>query len=240
MKPQPACQAILQALQAAIVPGRAEASARYFRTGPGDYSEGDIFWGITVPAQRQIVRRFAGQTGLDDWTWLTAQPIHEVRLTGFLLVVQAYKAAPKAQKPAVAQWLLDHMDGLNNWDLVDSTVAYVLAPHFLDHGGDNILDTWAKADNLWLNRCAIITTAGYIRHGHFQRTFDLADQLKNHPHDLIHKAVGWMLREVGNRDRAAEEAWLASRYKTLPRTLLRYAIEKFPESRRQDYLKGLI
>ncbi len=139
------------------------------------------------------------------------------------------------------QLYLDNLDSVNNWDLVDSSAHYILGPWMLAAPQQRqLLYKLARSQNLWQQRIAIMATFAFLRAGEFEDTFKIADLLLDHPHDLIHKAVGWMLREVGNRDRAAEEEFLKPRYKTMPRTMLRYAIEKFPEQLRQSYLKGCI
>ena len=215
----------------------ADHSARFFKTGPGEYGEGDRFHGIRVPRVRELVREFRHLPDRSVLALLRSS-MHEERLFGVLSLVQRYQAANDDRRGAhVARHYLENLDFVNNWDLVDSSAHKILGPELA--GGDrSLLVRLARSDDLWRRRVAIMSTLHFINHDDFDDTFAIADLLLTDEHDLIHKAVGWMLREVGNRDRAAEEAFLADRYRTMPRTMLRYAIEKFPESRRKAYLKG--
>lgn len=211
---------------------------RFFKTGKGEYGEGDVFIGVTVPHMRLIAKKYVMMTE-DDIAKLLKSPIHECRLTGLLILVRRYEKANKKDKKKIVMFYVKHIDRVNNWDLVDSSASYILGAELF--GGDTkILDRFAKSRDLWKQRIAIIATHYFIRRNKFDDTFRIAKILLNHPHDLIHKAVGWMLREVGNRDRKAEEEFLRTRYKIMPRTMLRYAIEKFPESKRKAYLYGKI
>lgn len=219
-------------------PEKAAFYPRFFRAEPGGYGEGDRFLGVTVPKQRRVARQARGLAP-GQIRKLLADPFHECRLTGLLILVDRYERADDAGKDEAAALYLDSLDQVNNWDLVDSSAHKILGPH-LREGDRTLLYDLARSGDLWRQRVAVIATFAYIATGDFADTFALADLLLGHPHDLIHKAVGWAIREVGNRDREAMEAFLAPRYERMPRTMLRYAIEKLPEERRQDYLKGRI
>jgi 3-methyladenine DNA glycosylase AlkD len=218
---------------------KAAILARYFRALPGGYGEGDLFLGINVPQQRTVAKQFKG-LGLADLVPLIKSPYHEMRLTAVFILVGIYNAAKgEADKKVAVDFYLEHISSINNWDLVDSSAPHILGA-WLFEKEKTLLYDFAISGDLWLQRIAIISTHYFIKKGHFEDTFALAALLQNHQHDLIHKAVGWMIREVGNRDQPAAEEFLCSRYKQMPRTMLRYAIEKFPPIRRGQYLKGEI
>lgn len=219
-------------------PERAKVSAWFFKTGKGQYGEGDQFLGIPVPIQRKVAKRYV-HLPLSDIQKLLASPIHEFRLVGVhTLVYQFEKADSKTQK-RIYTFYSKNAKRINNWDLVDSSAPYIVGSYLL-HSPRNILYRFAKSKNLWEKRIAIIATAQFIKHNQFEDTFKIAEMLIIDSHDLIHKAVGWMLREVGNKNQLAEEKFLKKHYAQMPRTMLRYAIEKFPEKRRKQYLHGTI
>mgnify|MGYP001627399719 CR=1 FL=1 len=220
-------------------PEKAAILSRYFKAIPGGYGEGDLFLGISVPRQRAIAKQFKG-VGLGDLVPLIQSPFHELRLTAVFILVGNYNAAKNdSAKKVVVDFYLEHISHINNWDLVDSSAPYILGA-WLFEKEKTFLYHLAKSGNLWLQRIAIISTQYFIRKEKYEDTFAIGDILLHHPHDLIHKAVGWMLREVANRDQSAAEEFLCSRYKQMPRTMLRYAIEKFSPSRRNQYLKGMV
>ena len=217
-------------------PVRAKNLAWYFKSGPGDYGEGDQFRGIRVPTLRTLVRRYP-DLPLADATALLASPWHEDRLLALLILVDQYRRGDIAARQAIFDLYLAHTDRINNWDLVDLSAPNIVGRHLC--GGDTgLLTTLAQSASLWGRRIAILATFHFIDQGRLDEPLRIGDLLCYDKHDLIHKAVGWMLREVGKRDLAAEEAFLLPRYKTMPRTMLRYAIEKFPPARRQAYLAG--
>ncbi|MCF7948155.1 MAG: DNA alkylation repair protein [Spirochaetia bacterium] len=223
-------------------PDKARHHQGFFKTGPGGYGEGDMFIGVSLPAQRRIAKKYR-DTPAGDLAQLLCSEIHEQRSVALLIMVEAakLKSCSDERRREFRRLYLDHMDYVNNWDLVDISAHYILGPWMLAEPEQRmLLYKLARSENLWHQRIAIITTFAFIRAGEFKDTFNIAELLLDHPHDLIHKAVGWMLREVGNRDRKTEEQFLNPRYNTMPRTMLRYAIEKFPEKQRQDYLKGRI
>ena len=219
-------------------PEKAAFYPRFFKTGQGEYGEGDRFLGVTVPHQRRVARKFR-ELPLKEIAKLLDDRRHECRLTGLLILVEQYERGDDTARAKVAQFYLDKLDRVNNWDLVDLSAHKILGPH-LEHSNRKLLDELAATDHLWRQRVAIISTFHYIRQDDFRDTKRIAQSLINHEHDLIHKAVGWMLREMGKRDRGELERFLQRRYKKMPRTMLRYAIEKFPERQRKKYLEGKV
>lgn len=217
-------------------PDHARVLQGYFRTGPGEYGEGDRFLGIRIPALRKLVREYRGVT-LDEMAALLRSEWHEARLLALLLMADAYARGGAAVREAIYRLYLASTRYVNNWDLVDSSAPHIVGAH-LAEGDRAVLDDLARSESLWERRIAILATQHLIRRGDFEPTLRIAEMLVADRHDLIHKAVGWMLREVGDRDRAAEEAFLVRHHRTMPRTMLRYAIEKFPPDLRQRYLKG--
>ncbi|MBU0981143.1 DNA alkylation repair protein [Patescibacteria group bacterium] len=215
-------------------PVRAGHSARFFKTGPGQYGEGDKFVGLKVPEQRILAKKYRNLQ-LPDLKKLINSSVHEQRLTAVFILVDRYKKSKNKQLEV--EFYLENLAGINNWDLVDSSAHKILGDFLLDKDRD-ILYRLAKSNNLWQKRIAMISTFAFIPKKDFKDALKIAEILLHDDHDLIHKAVGWTLREVGNRDRAAEEEFLKKHYKSMPRTALRYAIEKFPEELRQKYLKG--
>lgn len=217
---------------------RAANGPRYFKAGPGDYAEGDQFLGVANPDLRKLSKQFWAEVRADELAQLLLDSIHEVRLLAvFMLVEKFNKTKPVAAKEQWVNLYLKCVEGINNWDLVDSS-AHLILGRWLEDKPRDLLYEFALTDHLWKQRIAMIATAWYIRKGDFADALKIAEILMHHTHDLIHKAVGWMLREIGNRDFKTEEAFLKQHYKTMPRTALRYAIEKFPEDLRKAYLHG--
>jgi len=211
---------------------------RFFKTGPGQYGEGDIFWGIKVPYTRELVKKFKLMP-LSEIALLIADPVHEVRMAGGFLLVEFYKRSDEKGKNECYDFYISHAPCFNNWDLVDMTSHHIVGGWLLDKDRAPLYKL-AASDNLWEQRISIISTFALIRQKDFNDSLALSKILLNHQHDLIQKAVGWMLREVGNRNPIAEIEFLLEneRYKQMPRTMLRYAIEKFPEKQRLAFLKG--
>ena len=211
----------------------------FFKTSPGQYGEGDVFIGVTVPEIRKLSKKYK-ELPLSDLKKLIGSKIHEERMLSlYILRIQNEKTTDPAQKEKFVKFYLENRKGINNWDLVDTSTHYILGDYLLERDKD-ILYKFAKSKNLWERRMAAIATFAFIREKEFEDSLKIADILLNDEHDLIHKAVGWMLREIGNRDLPTEEKFLKPRYKKMPRTMLRYAIEKFPEPKRKAYLKGEI
>lgn len=221
-------------------PSQVEGLMRFFKTGPGQYGEGDKFLGIKVPETRAVVKETWRKTTFADLEACLVSEFHEVRLAALLTLVELFSHArkdPERQRQCVDIYL-SHTDFINNWDLVDLSCYPLLGVWLLDKDRSLLYCLAREGRTLWEQRIGIVSTMQFIRHGQLADTFAIADILLHHPHDLIHKAVGWLLREAGKRDKAALEAFLRPRYHTMPRTMLRYAIEKFPEEERQEYLAG--
>lgn len=226
--------------------------SRFFKTGKGEYGEGDKFLGIKVPQTRLVVKQAKLQVPISEIDKLIYSEWHEVRLCGFLLLIEEMNAAlPKGKQPFITnaeqreqiiRFYLQHAKQANNWDLVDLSAPRILGNYLLFLKSDGvmpkraILDQLANSDNLWEQRIAIVTNWMLIRQGQYDDTFRISTMLLQHPHDLIHKAVGWMLREVGNQDLQLLEDYLESHYKEMHRTTLRYAIEKMKEPERKYWL----
>jgi 3-methyladenine DNA glycosylase AlkD len=222
-------------IRALADPVKAEQARRFFRTGPGEYGEGDRFLGIRVPDLRAVVREFRAlpweaSTGLLQSEW------HEERLAALLHWVQAHERAAPSTRAAIHGAYLSHLSQVNNWDLVDASAEPLVGSH-LPRGGGPLLTRLATSPSLWDRRVAMIATFHGIRRGDYAAALRMAKRLRDDPHDLIHKAVGWMLRELGKRDPAVERAFLDEHAARMPRTALRYAIERFPEPERRKYLE---
>jgi 3-methyladenine DNA glycosylase AlkD len=221
-------------------PEQAKNLQRFFKTGKGEYGEGDIFLGIKVPVQRSVAKKYA-DLSIKDLQNLLDSKIHEYRLIALIILTNKYKKAKKdkLKQRQIFEFYLKNTNNINNWDLVDLSAPNIVGD-FSETDGTEILKFLAKSKNIWERRIAIISTAPFIKKRIFGETLSIADMLIKDEHDLIHKAVGWMLREVGKRNQEVLEIFLKERYKEMPRTMLRYAIEKFPEEKRKSYLLGKI
>ncbi len=219
-------------------PEQAKILQRFFKTGKGEYGEGDCFYGIKVPVQRKIVKAFK-DLSLEEIKVLIHSSIHEERLIAVLILVEQFKKADSKNQKLIFNFYLKNRKGINNWDIVDLSAPNIIGSYLLDKD-KSLLYRFAKSKNLWEKRIAILSTFTFIRNGFFKDALKNSQILLNDKHDLIHKAVGWMLREIGKRDIKVEEEFLKQHYKTMPRTMLRYAIEKFPENKRQSYLSGTV
>ncbi|SHJ43503.1 3-methyladenine DNA glycosylase AlkD [Dethiosulfatibacter aminovorans DSM 17477] len=219
---------------------KAEFLPRFFKTGEGEYGEGDKFIGVTVPNQKKVVQKFYKEATLDDAVELLHSEIHEHRLTALLLLVKKFeRSKDEDHKEKIYSLYIENTDCVNNWDLVDSSAHKIMGP-YLEERDKGILYEFAEMDNLWKQRIAIITTYHFIKNREYDDALKISEMLLNHEHDLIHKAVGWMLREIGNRDYQVEYDFLERFYNEMPRTMLRYSIEKFNENIRKKFLKGEI
>ncbi len=215
----------------------AEHSQRYFKTGKGEYGEGDKFLGIRIPVLRKLLKQ-CKTTSLTQTLSLLKSRYHEERLFALLLLVEKFKRADADEKAAIYQAYLNNTKHINNWDLVDSSASQIVGAYLQDK--DKIpLYQLAKSNDLWQRRIAVIATVQLIKNKQFDDTLKIASLLLKDKHDLIHKAVGWMLREIGKRDQAVEKAFLDKHGQQMPRTMLRYAIERFPQKERQRYLGNL-
>jgi 3-methyladenine DNA glycosylase AlkD len=230
--------ALRRELRAEADPDDAIDLQRFFKTGPGQYGEGDRFLGVRVPALRRLARAYRGLSVADALALLRSK-WHEERLLGLLLLVGLYRRGESQDRQAVYDAYLAHTRHINNWDLVDASAEHIVGPHVPPDRLDP-LERLARSPDLWERRIAMLATFHWIRRGAFAPAVRIATLLLNDPHDLIHKAVGWMLREIGKRDRAAEVAFLREHHAEMPRTALRYAIEHFPEQERKRYLAGTI
>lgn len=229
-------QEISKRLRNLADPERAEHSGRYFKTGPGEYGEGDRFLGIRVPDIRAQVKK-CGAVSLENIQALLMSAFHEERLFALLLLVRKFAKGDEKEKTAIYNFYLKNTHRINNWDLVDSSASHIVGG-YLESRDRKILYKLAQSASVWERRIAVISTFQFIGNNQFDDALKLARQLLNDEEDLIHKAVGWMLREIGKRNVAVEKAFLQAHYKKMPRTMLRYAIEKFPEQERKKYLSG--
>lgn len=216
-------------------PETAKHSKRFFKTGPGEYGEGDQFLGIRVPEIRKVARRFK-QLPLNETERLLKSGFHEERLCALIILATRAKKADSKVKEQIYNLYLSNTIYINNWNLVDTSAEHIVGRYLADEDR-TALYKLAKSDNLWERRIAIMSTFHFIKNNEFDDVLDIARILLNDEHDLIHKAVGWMLREVGKRNRKTEEKFLDQHIQDMPRTMLRYAIEKFPQDKRQYYLK---
>lgn len=219
-------------------PSQVEGLMRFFKTGPGQYGQGDKFLGIKVPVTRQVVKECWQGTGVPDLQECIASEFHEIRLAALLTLVEIFSHAkknPELRRECI-NFYLSHTEYINNWDLVDLSCYNLLGTWLLDKDRTLLYHLARNGKSIWEQRIGMVSTMQFIRHGLLDDTFAIADILLHHPHDLIHKAVGWLLREAGKKDEAALKAFLEPRYRTMPRTMLRYAIEKFPEQQRRYYL----
>ena len=214
---------------------KAKILQKFFKTGEGEYGEGDIFIGVVVPDIRTVAKKYKDLQLLEIQKLLDSK-IHEYRLTGLIILTYKFTKADEKLKKEIVGMYLNNTKQINNWDLVDLSCHEILGNYFLDHAGKEIFIKLSKSKNLWEKRIAIISTFEFIRNKQFEDSLKIAEILINDKHDLIHKAVGWMLREIGKRDLKVEENFLQKHYRTMPRTMLRYSIEKFPEKKRKSYL----
>lgn len=221
-------------------PEKAIILQRFFKTGKGQYGEGDVFLGITVPQSRTIAKKYLSLSP-EEIKQLLQSKIHEERLIALLILVENFRKSKKdrSKQRRIYEFYLSNTSGINNWDLVDLSAEKIVG-EFLLQDEKSILKQLALSSNIWERRIAMIATFAFIKKRRFGESLALAEMLMEDEHDLMHKAVGWMLREIGKRDQRVLEIFLQQRYKSMPRTMLRYSIEKFPEEKRQKYLKGLV
>jgi len=238
IQPETDIQKIRHRLRELASEAYAAVSRGFFKTGPGQYGEGDRFIGIRVPVLRKLAKEYR-DTPLGDAETLLASPIHEERLLSLLLLMQHYANGSSALRQRIYGLYLKNTSFINNWDLVDISSEHIVGHRLLDRN-KTPLYRLARSGDLWERRIAIVSTFCYIKRHRHGETLKISEMLLGDREDLIHKAVGWMLREVGKRNFEAEEAFLKMHYREMPRTMLRYAIEKFPEDMRQDYLKGKV
>lgn len=232
---------IKQALEILSIPEKAEFFPKFFKTGKGEYAEGDLFIGVTVPDQRTVAKEFYDKISLEELIELLSSKIHEHRLTALLILVHQFeKTKDKIKQKEIIDFYLKHTKYINNWDLVDTSCYKILGRYCFENQDSKLLDKLSESENMWEKRMAIVATMHHIKKGKFELTKAFALKNLKHPHDLMHRANGWLLREIGKMNEKELLDFLNLYYKEMPRTCLRYAIEKFDEELRQDYLKGRI
>ncbi|MFA6587650.1 MAG: DNA alkylation repair protein [Patescibacteria group bacterium] len=216
-------------------PKQANILRGFFKTGKGEYGEGDVFLGIKVPVQRSAVKKYY-DLPINDVIRILTNKIHEYRLSALFILVHKFQKGDDALKNQIFNLYLKNTKFINNWDLVDLSAPNIVGNYLLDKPR-TILYELAKSKNLWERRISVLSTFTFIRQNDFKDTLRISGILLNDKHDLIHKAVGWMLREIGKRNKKIEENFLKKYYRQMPRTMLRYAIERFPKAKQQKYLK---
>jgi 3-methyladenine DNA glycosylase AlkD len=217
---------------------KAAIAQRFFKTGPGEYGEGDVFLGVRAPEMRRLAKEFQELAPKEIRSLLRSE-IHEERALALLILVRKYPQGDQREQERIYKLYMSHLRFINNWDLVDLSAEHVVGAYLKEKSKKSLYDL-ARSKDLWERRVSILATFHYIKRNEFTETLKIAKMLLLDEEDLIHKAVGWMLREVGKRDLATEEGFLKANYKKMPRTMLRYAIERFPEPKRQRYLKGKV
>jgi 3-methyladenine DNA glycosylase AlkD len=235
-KAPPTLKALRKELYGLANPADAKFLQGFFKTGPGQYGEGDKFLGLRVPALRKLARNYA-ELSRDDVLKMLASPWHEERLLALVIMVGAYESGDVAERRLVHRDYLANTRYINNWDLVDASAGGIVGAH-LEAGSISLLSRLARSKDMWERRIAIVSTFYFIKRGELGPTLIIAELLLRDSHDLIHKSVGWMLREVGKRDRKVLDGFLREHYHGMPRTMLRYAIERHPEAIRRKYLAG--
>ena len=232
---------IKSALQDLALPEKAVFFPRFFKAGKGEYAEGDEFLGVIVPDQRKVVKEYWNQISLEEIAELLSSTVHEHRHCALLMLVNKFeKAKTEKEKKEIVNFYLKHKKFINNWDLVDNSAYKILGRHAFETENENLLRTLAAEENMWSKRMAIVATMFHVKRGEFLLLKELALYNLHHPHDLMHKANGWLLREMGDKNIGELIQFLETHYQKMPRTTLRYAIEKFDEDLRQDFLKGRI
>ena len=232
---------IKTALQELSIPGKAEIMQTFFKTGKGEYAEGDLFIGVKVPDQRSVAKEFYSKISLEELGELLSSKIHEHRLTALLILVHQFeKTKDKIKQKEIIDFYLNRTQHINNWDLVDTSCYKILGRYCFENQDSKLLDKLSESENMWEMRMAIVATMHHIKKGQFEVTKAFALKNLKHPQDLMHKANGWLLREMGNKNETELLDFLNMHYKEMPRTCLRYAIEKLEEEVRKNYLKGRI
>ena len=228
---------IIDELKSFATEDRRKTNEWFFKTGPGEYSEHDQFIGVRMPQIRGVAKKYFKVIKFNEINQLISHPVHEIRHCALIILVNKYQSGNKEE---VFNYYLNNLGSVNNWDLVDTTSPHIIGNFIFNHQEKiSLLYEWANSNDLWERRIAIVSTFAFIRHGEFTPTLKISKLLLNDQQDLIHKAVGWMLREVYKKDEAVVKLFLRENYAQLPRTTLRYAIERMQEDERQRYLKGI-
>lgn len=234
-----AVKEIREALTILSVPEKAQFFPKFFKTGKGEYGEGDLFLGVKVPDQRLVAKEYYEKISLEDLSLLLSSGYHEHRLTAlFILIFKFEKIKDKAVRETIVDFYLNHLQYINNWDLVDSSCYKILGRYCFENQRDGLLRTLSGSEKMWHKRIAVVGTMHYVKKGSFELTKEFVTRNLKHSHDLMHKANGWLLREMGQKNKKELIDYLNRYYREMPRTCLRYAIEKLDEDVRQDYLKG--
>lgn len=223
-------------LMEAARPDKVGVLASFFKSGCGEYGEGDVFIGVSVPDNRRVARRHL-DAGLDDVRRLLQSPVHEVRLCGLLIIVEQYKRGDAARRREIYDFYLTVTDRINNWDLVDLSCQYIIGPQLMDGGDRSVLVMLAASESMWRRRIAVVSTLWMVRHGEVDDAIGICTMLLGDREDLIRKACGWVLREVGKKDKGRLTAFLDHHAGDMSRTTLRYAIERFDRDERMHYMR---
>ncbi len=232
---------IREALRALVIREKAEFLPKFFKTGKGEYGEGDLFLGVKVPDQRAVAKEYFSRISLEELKDLLSSPYHEERLTALLILVSKFEKSKKNEdKKEIVDFYLNHLQFINNWDLVDTSCYKILGRFAFENNQDNLLRNLSLSNEMWHKRIAVVGTIHYVKKGKFELTKEFVKENLQHSHDLMHKANGWLLREMGEKNEEELIEFLNNHYQQMPRTSLRYAIEKLDEEVRQDYLKGRI
>jgi 3-methyladenine DNA glycosylase AlkD len=228
------CQKVKQELRAHADPEKAKVLQNFFKTGKGEYGEGDVFIGVMVPETRMVAKKYSGMPMYEVERLLKSE-VHEDRLAAVLILVDKFESGGKEERAKIVDFYL-RSRGINNWDLVDLSAHKILGEFLSDREDTSVLESLAKSESLWHRRIAVVSTFAFIRRGIFGDTLNMCEMLMPDKHDLMHKACGWMLRGVGKRDEAVLEGFLKVHSKKMPRTMLRYAIERLPGAKRKKYM----
>ena len=227
---------VINALKTLATKDRRKTNEWFFKTNKGEYGYGDIFLGVRAPDVRDVAKRFSQTITLIELTELIQNPIHEVRLCALIILVNKYN---KEGSDRIFEYYLKHLNSINNWDLVDASAPHIVGDYlYKNPEKSEILLEFSRSKNLWIRRISIVSTFTFIKNSEFNKTLEIANLLLNDDHDLIHKAVGWMLREIYKRDEILIKQFLRQNYAQIPRTTLRYAIERMDKEERLLYLKG--
>lgn len=232
---------IKESLAVLSIPEKAAFFPKFFKTGKGEYGEGDLFLGVKVPDQRAVAKEYYAKISLNELSKLLSSQYHEHRLTALIMLISKFeKTKESVVKEEIVDFYLKHLDFVNNWDLVDTSCYKILGRYAFENQKEILLRELSNSDQMWHKRIAVVGTMYYIKKESFELTKEFVTQNLYHPHDLMHKANGWLLREMGNKNETELINYLNQYYKEMPRTCLRYAIEKLDEELRQDYLKGRV